>query len=161
MPIRILVLLIALFAAPVKTLAQSSFEQAAIIQLQCLAPPNPLPLLEMLDAMGKIDPENMTSMDSISCFEISGGIAISGMMFQSVCAFESDPTQRAKRPDLLVRAAGTPPVQQISFGTGENLAALTKWYEIAIGPKHVTRAFETADNTIDGKNHVTCTGWFP
>ena len=140
--------------------AQTEFESTAIAQLQCTQPPSPLLLLEMLESMGKIDAKAIDSMDSVSCFEIKDGVALSRMVFQSVCAFESDGAVRAKRPDLLVRAPGTAPAQRISFGTDQNIDAVTKWYSTAIGPKHLSRAIDPATDTLDARTHVTCTAWF-
>jgi hypothetical protein len=155
------VTLLATLFSPITTFAQTDFEALAIQQLKCAEPPSPLPLLESLEALGKLNPATLDSMDSVTCFPIKDGIKIAGLTFRSICAFEDDPEIRAKRPDLLVRAPGTPPVEHVSFGTEEPKDALMQWYTAAIGPKHASRAFESADETLDGKTHVTCTAWFP
>lgn len=151
---------LAFLCVPTHVFAQPPFEALALAQLRCSEPPNPLPLLENLEALGKIDPTAIDSMDSVSCFPIKGGILIAGLPFHSVCAFEDDPDIRAKRPDLLVRAPGTAPPGLVSFGTNADLEALAEWYSAAVGPKHATRAIESAEDTLDGKNHVTCNAWF-
>jgi hypothetical protein len=153
-------LLAALFS-PIATLAQTDFETLVIEQLKCAEPPSPLPLLESLEALGKLDPATLDSMDSVSCFPIKDGITIAGLTFQSICAFEDDPDIRAKRPDLLVRSAGTAPFEFVSFGSNETPDAIKAWYATSIGPKHLSRAFEPSDSTLDGKTHVTCSVMFP
>ena len=161
MRIRALTALLITLSLPAPLLADTSFESAALAQLTCASEPDPLPLLESLEAMGKLDPATLDSMDSVSCFPITDGIELAGHTFTSICAFEDDPDIRAKRPDLLVRAPGTAPFEHVSFGSDEALADIKTWYTTAIGPKHLTRAFETAEDSLDGKTHVVCSAMFP
>ena len=92
--------------------------------------------------MGKLDPNEITEMDSIACFPIKDGIEVAGLTFVSVCGFEQDPDIRKKRPDMLRRGPGTSPGQTLSFGTYAPEGEVSPWYTNNVGSKLLAVAIE-------------------
>lgn len=96
----------------------------------------------------------------MNCWVIDGGVSVSGMNFQSVCAFEEDENIRSRNKDLYYRAAGASPGQRISFGAAVNGDKLSDWYIKVFGPAKVSSAIsEGNDTTLQEASEVRCTSW--
>jgi hypothetical protein len=152
-------LVVCLTALP-ELCAAEALEENVIRQLRCDIPPSPLPILAALADAGLINPAENVGYDSLSCFEIAGGIMIAGLRFDTVCGFEERPDVREARPDLLYRGPGTSPGQTLSFGTVQPLENVKRWYIERIGPRHVADAVRSEATTISDETEVRCTDWF-
>lgn len=150
----------AVLLASSAAIADTKLEEAIIKQLRCERPPSPLPILEALERVGKIDASYMMGMDSISCFRITSGLEISGLRFNSVCAHEENSDLRARRPDLLFRGPGTSPGQLLSFGTSANEQVVAVWYFKNIGNLHLNEAIRSEYTSLGDRTDVRCSSWF-
>lgn len=139
--------------------AGGTFEDLAMAQLACGDAPDPLPVLEALEAMGKLDLDDMTEMDSITCFAIPGGLDLAGLPVIAVCAHEERSALRAKRPDLLKRGPGTSPGQHLSFGTSAPESDARAWYVRHFGEARLSGAIETEFNISGAPVELACSAW--
>ena len=154
----VLIISIALLPSPV--FAISAFDRMVLEELSCQRPPRPTGILQALVEANKIVPADNIGYDSISCWKIEGGIAVAGMTFQSVCAFEEDGDIQSFNPGLYYRGPGTSPGQRISFGAAASGDELSDWYISVFGPARVNSAIaEGDDTTLQEPSEVVCTGW--
>jgi hypothetical protein len=152
--------LVVCFTALPALCAAEAFEDAVIRQLRCDIPPSPLPILAALADAGVINPADNLGYDSLSCFEIAGGIMIAGLRFDTVCGFEDRQDVQESRPDLLYRGPGTSPGQTLSFGTDQPFESVRRWYIESIGTQHVADAVGSDWTTLGDETEVRCTDWF-
>lgn len=149
-----------LIVLPHTASALSAFDRMVLEELSCIRPPKPTAILLALVDTKKIDLAANIGYDSISCWNIDGGITVAGMIFQSVCAFEEDEDIRSYNKDLYYRAPGTSPGQRISFGAAVNGDQLSDWYIGVFGPSKVNSAISEGNNTtLQDSSEVSCTSW--
>ncbi|MGQ0566225.1 MAG: hypothetical protein ACT4OK_14315 [Gemmobacter sp.] len=155
-----IVLAAALAFVPGVSSAFSAFERMVLEELSCAHSPNPTAILRALIEAQKIDLAENIGYDSMSCWKIKGGIAVAGMTFYSVCAFEEDERVRGYNEDLYYRGPGTSPGQMISFGAAVSGDVLSDWYVSIFGPTNVNSAIAEGDDTaLQEPSEVTCSGW--
>ena len=151
-------ILAASFSTP--AMAISAFDRMIMEELSCERAPKPTGILQALAKAKKIKVSENIGYDSMSCWEISGGISFLGVKFTSVCAFEEDEFIRQYNKDLYYRGPGTSPGQFISFGTDISGDQLADWYVKTFGPARVNSAISEGIMTnLDSKSQVECNGW--
>lgn len=149
-----------LLVFPNSAQAYSDLEQMIISELRCVRLPQSTGILRALVEARKIDPLYNIGYDSLSCWKISGGIAVAGMTFQSVCAFEEDETIRVLNDDLYYRGPGTSPGQWLSFGASVSGDELSTWYIKVFGAALVREAISEGKNTkLNERSEVGCSIW--
>lgn len=147
-------------AAPLPAFAFSELERMVLEELSCVDSPQATHILQALVKGKKISPSENIGYDSISCWKIDGGISISGMTFQSVCALEEDEFIRSHNPDLYYLGPGLLPAQRISFGASVSADVLSDWYFELFGPVNLHSAIsEGRDTTLGDASEVRCTAW--
>lgn len=145
---------------PLSASALTAFDRMVLEELSCARPPKPTNILVALVEAGKIVPAKNIGYDSLSCWEIEGGMMVQGMTFRSVCAFEEDELIRSYHEDLYYRGPGTSPGQWLSFGSAASGDELSDWYVKVFGPSKVSSAIsEGTDTTLQEPSEVRCTSW--
>jgi len=139
---------------------QEPIERFIIEQLSCVEAPRVLPILLILESLGKIKADERIGYDSVSCFRIHGGIRVNGITFQSICGFEDSEAIRNLRPDLLWRGPGTSPSRFISFGTPVDFKIAQKWYFQNIGRRYLNQAIRTDDTSMGDNTEIRCSNFF-
>jgi hypothetical protein len=145
-------------AAPAAAL--TDFERAVLQELNCEKPPSPVNVIRQMVVEGMIDPADNIGFDSMSCWRISGGVAVAGMRFVSVCAFEEDGNIRERNSDIFYRGPGSSPGQLLAFGSDVSAADLADWYLSVFGPARVSSAIsEGTSTTLGDRSEVACNRW--
>lgn len=111
---------------------------AAVEQLACHSDPDPTPILRSLMDHGLIHASGRMDIDAYSCFEIPGGMALSGITVNAVCGGVVSPDVNAANPDLYapqghIRDDDRYPM--ISFGTNDDYDLLVAWSRNLFGPR--------------------------
>lgn len=145
-------------AIPGTASALDRMERLVLEELACTDLPQSLIILSQLRDEGRIDTAQNLGYDSLSCFQIAGGLAVQGITFTSVCAYEEDAALQAAHPEFYYRGPGTSPGQTLSFGTLTDPDALSDWYLALFGPELVASAI--SDGQTPGEaGSVSCNSW--
>ena len=143
----------------VQAQAGADVEAMLMEELACYDSPDPLPVLEALEAAGRLDRSDMFEMDSITCFGISGRFLLEGFPITGICVHEERSEIRALRPDLLKRGPGTSPGQTLMVTTDASSLAAKTWYQRHFRPSRMNAAIEAGDTFSGAPVEISCTSW--
>lgn len=97
-------------------------------QLKCMAPPNPTLAFYALSKSKIINLKKNRGVDSVSCFDIRGGLKIGRLKFDFICGYSEDQLDWELFPNFYRRGPGTSPGPSISLGTHASLEKLKEWW---------------------------------
>lgn len=135
-----------------------SFEKAALDQMRCESQPQPMTFFQALDRAGRLDRESQFGFDSVSCYEINGGIRVAGMLFHAICGFEEDPTTPGW-DDYFYRGPGTSPGQFVSFQSRAPVAEMQAWARAEIGGPNRDKIVGRPFDADFARSAVECKSW--
>lgn len=138
--------------------ASSGLDSLILEELACTLPPDPGLILSKLSELGKIDPTKNIGFDSLSCFEIKGGLPMGEISFSHVCGYEEDDTVRSKYPGLFFRGPGTSPGQSLSFETEAAESDVRDWYARYVSGTQVDNGVSAKWPNF-AKTAVSCDSW--
>ncbi len=136
----------------------SNFYFHLMNQLSCTAKPNPTTSFLHLNSLKLIDIHKNRGADSVSCFDIDGGLDIEGLRFDFICGFSEDRLIWDLFPDLYRRAPGTSPGESISLGANTSPKKLKEWWQSrgVAGNPQFSSYTSHIDHMSEGISEIGC-----